>query len=1552
MSFTYSQCIEYPEMNGPVTAHIPPSGWNVYAPSPDTTNPNSNCDCGPSPTGGTVLQMLVGPGFPGEAASTTVTGLTVGEEYYLAFWYCSETCGMNLGGSSLEITVNGDVYFFDTETSWTLIEICLVAEDIDMEIILEGLDGGQFGATLVDNIDFDDCDGNECCEPEEPTFDFRLDYCSIEDEFSLPMLSEEVIPGTWDIDPFDPGIYSDEFVTVTFTPDNDPGCDEEVEYEIYVNAFRIPEFSFPLEYCHPITETLELPSESDNGVGGTWDMDFIYLENYVDDEIKVTFTPDDPSCSEEVELYISVLETLELEFDLDSTYCQKNEFLDLPEKSKYGELGNWSVNPLDLSQPVGVYESRFVAEYIEGGECFEPFNYTYRIILIDSIRIEIDNVLCRSNLLIELDSFSLDSIKGSWSVPAFRTDTVTGNSLSSLWTPLPGQSSCYDDTLVTFQIIESVIPAFSLPSELCDQDPPFLVPEYSQNDSIHGIWNVPVIDPSGLGGGFITIEFTPDNDECAINFSHTVEIIESISPEFKLVDTMCRMESPITFASVSDNSISGQWTTNPIDPANVQGSEIQNVFTPDDLCHPPFVHTITILDQVDPVFDLPSYFCVADPAYVLPQESINGIMGTWTVPEIIPGIAGNLSLESTFIPMDHSCAVAYTYTSYIQGDISWSVAGINPTNCTTLNGKITIEILDPELEYSMDGDNWQNDDFDLLPAGTYTIYVRNSNYPLCTQSDELVLSAPMAPEILSVDIDDVSSCLTSNGMLTITASGIDLEYSIDGDEWQDSNVFSDLESGSYTILIREMDNPDCMVNGLEQIDEPALPVIISVNSDDPTSCTIPNGSLELIATGSDLEFSLDGLIWQNPNQFTGLAAGIYEVYAREKDATDCLAETTTELVAPDVPTIQSVLPQDVSSCTSDNGSLTITAIGNDLEYSIDGGLSWETTVYFDELSAGVYDIYVREAEAPDCVAVTMTEIFSSSLPFIQNIATKDVSSCLTDNGSLAITATGTNLEYSIDGGQNWVTTDNFDELGSGTYEVLVRSISDPDCVTGEDVTIDSVQDVEIQNIMEKDPSTCSPLSGELQIIATGTDLEYSIDGGNNWQSSNVFAGLDRGTYQVLIRDAFHPDCMDTDQAELEMVMEQLPDSIIGITPVSDCGLSDGSITIQIDASDISFSIDGGNTWQVSDFFPNLSSAMYTLWVRHDLYADCEIQLDFELIEPDCSCPDLLVESSTTPVYCVAIDNGIVSLDRITGYEDGIDQITWGEGQSGNSIGELGSGWYSYIIAYDDDCVWNDSIFVEEIDPLTFGLMTFDPECEGDENGKIEVVEVVGGNGGLNYSIDGIEYQDENVFYDLSPQEYLVYVLDQENCLESELIAINEGLILSLELPEIETVDLGDSIFLNPLINEATIDSFTWSPQLDILNPGELVAEILPKKTTEYTLTVYFGECIELRTILIKVNSVDEKIYMPNTINVNDNGTNKYLIPYTKDGSQIDKVQLFIFDRWGNKIYENDDLIPNDPSEGWDGTYNGQKLIPGVYVYKLSYVLNGQTIIMVDDVTVF
>lgn len=69
-------------------------------------------------------------------------------------------------------------------------------------------------------------------------------------------------------------------------------------------------------------------------------------------------------------------------------------------------------------------------------------------------------------------------------------------------------------------------------------------------------------------------------------------------------------------------------------------------------------------------------------------------------------------------------------------------------------------------------------------------------------------------------------------------------------------------------------------------------------------------------------------------------------------------------------------------------------------------------------------------------------------------------------------------------------------------------------------------------------------------------------------------------------------------------------------------------------------------------------------------------------------------------------------------------------------------------------------------------------------------------------------------------------------------------------------------------------------------------------------------------------------YIPNSFTPNGDFRNETFKPLG-DGIDSKNYHFMIFDRWGEKLFETDDL-----SEGWDGTYKGEAVPTDVYVWKV------------------
>jgi len=69
------------------------------------------------------------------------------------------------------------------------------------------------------------------------------------------------------------------------------------------------------------------------------------------------------------------------------------------------------------------------------------------------------------------------------------------------------------------------------------------------------------------------------------------------------------------------------------------------------------------------------------------------------------------------------------------------------------------------------------------------------------------------------------------------------------------------------------------------------------------------------------------------------------------------------------------------------------------------------------------------------------------------------------------------------------------------------------------------------------------------------------------------------------------------------------------------------------------------------------------------------------------------------------------------------------------------------------------------------------------------------------------------------------------------------------------------------------------------------------------------------------------IYIPNAFTPNGDGINDVFEPI---GQNIEKVEIFIFNRWGQQIYQS------YHGEAWDGTLYNEMCQIDVYVWKINY----------------
>ena len=730
--------------------------------------------------------------------------------------------------------------------------------------------------------------------------------------------------------------------------------------------------------------------------------------------------------------------------------------------------------------------------------------------------------------------------------------------------------------------------------------------------------------------------------------------------------------------------------------------------------------------------------------------------------------------------LDGSCTVIAGVVDLAGGPIPVFNTGFsqNASSCEGSDGIITVSLSndDGDFRYSIDGGLSFQDapTFSGLMAGDYQLSVQRRDGSCQTDGPIVTLDDPPTIVIDDVAVTDNANCVSPDGTITITASGGSgngFLYSIDGgDTYVFNNSFGNLPGGTYVLRVQES-NFGCNVSaGTITIGEPVAPVITDVSFTDPTGCTNADGSITVTSTGgmAPVEYRLNDGAWTTNNVFNGLNSGSYVVEARNADGTCAVAADPVELSSPDEPTIVFTEGENPLSCNSNDGDITIMATGGQGSYlfSVDGGQNFEVDNAIGQLSPGTYQVVVRNADGTCPVFGELITLIAPDEPLIDDIVVTNPSGCGTNDASITIQATGTEtLEYTIDDGANWSTNNAFTNLTPGTYLPGVRNVGGT-CETFDvPVTISGLEP-NITDVFSQNPSDCGSADGLITVLVDndGGDLQYSIDGGANFQIGNSFSGLTAGNYQVVVRKT-DGSCNVTGM--MVTLSDPAAPNYNGTT-VNDatCGQNNGSLVISANggSGSLEYSLNAID-WQFSATFELLAAGNYNVYVRN-AGGTCEFG-PFAVVV-DNSAP-VTVDNvvATDPMGC-DVANGSIQVGAF-GCPDADLQFSIDNGgsyQASNLFENLGAGTYTVVVR---DMVTGTISTAQEVTltgssaPTIQDIAATPPTTCGASNGSITITTQGGTN--LSYSIDGgASFSASNVFENLGDGSYSIVIgYGTENC---------------------------------------------------------------------------------------------------------------------------------------------------------------------------------------------
>lgn len=484
-----------------------------------------------------------------------------------------------------------------------------------------------------------------------------------------------------------------------------------------------------------------------------------------------------------------------------------------------------------------------------------------------------------------------------------------------------------------------------------------------------------------------------------------------------------------------------------------------------------------------------------------------------------------------------------------------------------------------------------------LAPNTYTIDVTDGNG--CTGSGTVTIGEPAALAANPSSID--ATCGASDGEVSVAPTGGDGNYTY---SWspggQTTATVSNVPAGSYDVTIT--DGNGCSLIETITVTTTNGPTI-SIDAQSDASCFgDSDGSATVSATGGTAPYTFT---W-NPGGLTGatqngLSAGTYTIEA--EDDAGCISSTTVTINEP--AEIQLTTSSTTSSCTTPDGSATVSATGGDGNYTYSWSPGGQTTATINNIAAGAYTVTVTDGNG--CTADEVVNVQSTNGPVISVDNTSDIS-CFGDaDGSATISVTGGTSPFIYGWSPSGGNAATANGLDAGTYIVTVTD--DAGCVSTETIVITEPDPLVLTgNVIDAD---CAASNGQVITTTTGGTGTYTYSWSPNNETTANLTGVGAGTYDVTVTDT--NGCTSTET----FIVDQGDTVDVDIVP--------NSATIQA----------GDQVLLNVTINPTVTNPTYT-WTPIDGLS-CT------------NCPDPTASPNQTTTYTVTVtsDEGCVGVDQVT-----------------------------------------------------------------------------------------------------------------------------------------------------------------------------------------------------------------------------------------------------------------------------------------------------------------
>ena len=811
---------------------------------------------------------------------------------------------------------------------------------------------------------------------------------------------------------------------------------------------------------------------------------------------------------------------------------------------------------------------------------------------------------------------------------------------------------------------------------------------------------------------------------------------------------------------------------------------------------------------------------------------------------------------------------------------------------------------------------------DSLISGIYTVLIQDSLG--CNRRDTFTITEPSQLTLVVDSVRNVNCFGENNGRIDVSSSGgVGVyQFSFDnGLSWRTSNYADSLIASSYYIQLR--DDSFCLQKDTVVIFQPSS-LLLTLDSFQNVRCFGEfNGQLSISIHGGTFPYQIN---WQNGDTTRinrNLGVGSYWISVL--DSHGCGIQDTFLISEP--ARLTSVTNQTNNLCAGDSsGSASVTVSGGVTPYNYlwDDRLN-QNTFAANNLLVGQYSVRVLDANG--CVLFDTVSLTEPS-KLINNFTSRDVTCHNGNNGEIRVASIGGTppYRYLLNGISQPSST--FTNLDSNAYLITILDLNN--CRQDTTILLSHPNRIGLEVLLIDTVNCFGETNGSFQVRALSPQglASYTMDF-VNYVGTGLFRSLSSSTYEVFVRD--DQGCVDSTEV---FIPQPLPLNL-SVTFQNPLCFQDTNGQIRLMASGgttpYRYSIDRGSTFQSSPDFINLGQANYYVFIADN--NGCTKEDTVIMIHP----PLLVLDHTVTPTSCFDAKDGSITFQPSGGTLPYINYLVTTDLISYDTfinpfVQNLEKGKFILSITDINGCIAYDTATVTSPAIDTFLVYTDSTTCFSSTitNGSIYVLGAV--NPPYKYSIDnGVTYQSSGNFYSLPAGPHTIITENRCGCKDTLTSFIFSPGPFSLSInPDTLYLDLGGQSSISVSTFNVINPSYVWSPLTGISCSDCLEPIFSPHESQEYTLrltdhrSILSGENCFIEGKVHVIVDLHKRSYLPNAFSPNGDGVNDEWYIF---GEGIKSISMFIYDRWGEKVFEN-----NNALRGWNGYFNGVLLNPGVYAY--------------------